>query len=73
MNSEHLKAIINKELHTLEQNGSYAAISIGNPGRVHRTDYSVFKKSIDEQGKLYTLKKQCDRTKKLTLIGRYEF
>jgi hypothetical protein len=70
---EQQKAVIAKEVNSLKCLDGKAAISIGNPGRLHYIDYSVFKKDINEKMKLYTLKKQAQKNKKLTLIGKYEF
>lgn len=51
------KAIIQRETNSLEtRNWNQAEIRLAEPGRIYQTDYSVFKKSDLEKGKLATLK-----------------
>lgn len=67
------KETIKREVNTLKPFSlGYAPISIGDLRRRMSVDYSVFKKSMDEKMKLFSLKKQCIK-KKPVLVGRYEF
>lgn len=40
-----------------------AAPTLGSPAMLHRTDTSVFKKSMEEKMKIYTFKKELGKTK----------
>ncbi len=69
---------IAKEVNTLKPFGiGYAPISNGSPNRTTHTDYSVFKKDMQEKSLQFTLQKSFKENrvpnKKMELIGRYQF
>jgi hypothetical protein len=66
------KAVINGEANSLFAQKGKAPITNACPSRTMHVDYSVFEKSVEELGLLYTLKKSTVK-KKLVTIGRYQF
>lgn len=50
------KAIISGEVNHLTQRDGFAAISLGNPGRVDAVDYSVFHKTKEQKLELKVIK-----------------
>lgn len=73
--SAQQRAIIAKEVSSLEAKDGYAPITLANPGRTTHTDYSVFEKTPEERAELRRMKKayRLREDKALQVHHRYQF
>lgn len=52
------KEVIAQEVNSLKTPIPCSPIRLANPGRIHQTDYSVFKNTDEQKGEKYTAKRK---------------
>jgi hypothetical protein len=69
------RAIIAREVNSLESKNGFAPITLGCPSRTQHIDFSVFEKSPEERAELRRMKKayRLREDKTLQLHQRYQF